>query len=82
MVRNVTAEESELRAYYREHRKAFKGATYDQVRDLVREQVIRQKKQRVVPERVAELTSSTPVKKHLEIINAYYDAIVKGERPQ
>lgn len=82
MVRNVTAEESELKAYYKEHRKTFKGAAYYEVRDFVRDQVIRQKKQRVVPDRVAELTRNTPVRKNLDIINAYYDAIARGDRPQ
>jgi foldase protein PrsA len=79
LVRNVTVSEKDLQEYYRAHRKELKGATFKQVHAFLKDFVLTKKKQQAVPDRFRMLTNNVVIKKHMKIINEYYDAVLNYE---
>ena len=79
LVRNVTVSEKDLKTYYSVHREELKGATFEQARDFLKDFLLTKKKQEAVPDRYKSLTRNVVIKKHMKVINDYYDAVLKYE---
>jgi hypothetical protein len=78
LVRSVTVTEAELRAAYEQNRSTWHEVPFDSVRGFVQDALTVEKKQTVVPSLVRELSGETPVTKHMDIINGYYDNLLKA----
>lgn len=79
LVRNVIISEMELHTYYSRHRNELKGATFEQAREFLGDFLVTKRKQEVVPERFKLLTANIVIRKHMNVINHYYDAVLKYE---
>jgi hypothetical protein len=82
LVRNVKVTEDNLRAYFERHKAELKNATFEQIHDFLQDIVLTKKKQEVVPARYSELTAGLIIRKHIKVVNDYYDALLRYEEPR
>jgi hypothetical protein len=82
IVRHVTVEEKEIKAYYDSHKKECNGATYDQMKETFWNLVLTEKKQKVIPDLVKMLTHGMVIKKNIKAIDDYYEGVKKGDIQQ
>jgi hypothetical protein len=75
LVDDVRVTENEIKEYYDENQEQIKGAPYDAMHPVIEKQLLRDKQMNVSPEYVKILLKDVKVKKHMEIINNYYDAL-------
>ena len=78
LVRAVTVTEEDMREYYEKNRASWNDVPFDSVRGFVQDVILMEKKQRVVPALVEELSQETPVTKHMDVINRYYEDLLKN----
>jgi hypothetical protein len=78
IVSAVTVDEKEIKAYYDSHQKECKGAAYDQMKEIIRDFVLTEKKQKVVPDLVKKITRGTVIKKNIKVIDDFYEGVKKG----
>ncbi|RPI05879.1 MAG: hypothetical protein EHM64_04945 [Ignavibacteriae bacterium] len=79
IIRQVTVDEKEMKSYFENHPKECKGATYEQMKEIIRNELLMEKKQKAVPNLVRKLTRGIAVKKNLKPIDDYYDRVKKDE---
>lgn len=79
LIRSVVAEENEIEKLYKEKKEKFNGASYDQMKDILKELLLKNKRREVIPDYVNRLLAGSEVKKELQLIHNYYDSILKGE---
>ena len=79
IVRHVSVEEKEIKAYYDSHKKECNGATYDQMKEIFWNLVLTEKKQKVIPDLVKMLTNGMVIKKNIKAIDDYYEGVKKGD---
>lgn len=79
LIRNVVANEEEIQKLYREKKEKFNGASYEQMKEILREFITNQKKREVVPNYVNSILTGYVIKKDLRLIHDYYDSILKGD---
>ena len=78
LVSNVKVSENEIKKYYDENQNQIKGAPYNMMRPIIKEQIKENKKNEVVPEYVKMLLKNLKITKHLNIINKYYNNLYNG----
>ena len=78
IVSAVTVDEKEIKAYYDSHQKECKGAAYDQMKEIIRDFVLTEKKQKVIPDLLKKMTRGTVIKKNIKVIDDFYEGVKKG----
>ncbi len=80
-VREVAVGEAEVRALYeREGQSTYFGAPFDSVRSMMHERLVREKKDRCIPDFVNSRLDQMKVRLYPEIIHQYYDSVYRGQR--
>jgi parvulin-like peptidyl-prolyl isomerase len=75
LVHRVTINDNDIKQYYDAHRDALGAATFEDVKGALSQLVLNKKKEGIVPEFVAHLTTMLTIKKNMKAINDYYDAV-------
>jgi hypothetical protein len=82
LVRHVTVTEEEvLEKYGNERESRFPAASLDEVKDILRNELLRKKRLQAVPFHIQELRRSMFVEKDVEKIHAYYDGLLSANPP-
>ena len=79
IVRGVTVDETEIKTYYNTHQKECHGATLDRMKEIIRDFILTEKKQKSIPGLVKKLTTGMVIKKNLDAIDDYYERVKKGD---
>lgn len=77
LVRSVTVSDDEVRQRYEEKKEKFKGATYEQMHDVLKSFISGEKKRHVIPDQVKKLMGDMKVTKDLKTLHAHYDSILQ-----
>jgi foldase protein PrsA len=75
LVDDARVTEEEIEKYYDENQEIIKGAPYDAMYPVLEKQLLRDKQMNVSQEYVKILLKDAEVKKRMDIINNYYDAL-------
>ncbi|MCK9282150.1 MAG: peptidylprolyl isomerase [Melioribacteraceae bacterium] len=79
IVRSAKASEDEVRKLYEEKKDNWKGASYEVMKEAITKFADGEKKRESVPNYLKALLAKIKVKKNLEPVHEYYDAVLKGK---
>ncbi|MEW6194062.1 MAG: peptidylprolyl isomerase [Bacteroidota bacterium] len=78
LIENVNVSEEEIQKLYDESKSKFNGASFEQMKEILKGFITNQKRRDVVPKYVNSILNSYVIKKDLQLIHDYYDSILKG----
>jgi hypothetical protein len=79
IVRNAKASEKDVKKLYEDKKENWKGASYEAMKEAFTKFADGEKKRESVSNYLKSLLAKVKVKKNLEPVHEYYDAVLKGK---
>jgi parvulin-like peptidyl-prolyl isomerase len=76
LIAGVTVSDNEIQKYYESHKEKYQNLSIQDVKGFIKEAIINDKKQNIIPDLINELSKNMKIVKNYDIIHRYYDSLL------